>query len=592
MSFHRKRASSCLLVVIIVFFAASHRTAAQDLISSRRLIEDASGKLTIDDVVRRAGTEIGPAFKKGTTDWAYWVRLQVHAPAHGSKVVLFIRPSYLGEVRLFEPDASNPSGWTTRITGNRYPFADRDRHSTSLGFVVNVSAPEITYYFRIKTRSAFSLQVEGMEPEQADRKDHQRDLFEVFFVTCMAMLLIWATQSYLMDRQAVVGWFAFHQAVYTLFGIVATGYLAPLNPARFPQLVDGINAILYMGIGVSCVLFCRELFKPYQPAPLLKRILDLLPWSFPLLLIVFATGHYTLAINVNAALIKLSLLLFVVTAFSLRVDRVPRRRILQIFFLVILVFNLLFWYAARFTQLAGKVNLSAIQALVFDGLVFAALFAWVLHANARQLLREGHESAIQLLLMQKQLEIEHELKKQMEIQAQTDYLTGLCNRRHFIDLAECELTRSIRYGRPLTLLVIDIDHFKKINDAWGHATGDLVLLQVSQLIRESLRCNDVFARTGGEEFGVLLPETAESEALNGAQRVCSCVADAIIRLAEPERIQVSVSIGLAGVHGRGISLDALMDEADQAMYCAKQAGRNCVCISDAGIDSAIPFQRT
>ena len=499
--------------------------------------------------------------------------------------MLFIRPSYLNEVRLFEPDASSPVGWKTRVTGNHFPFAGRDRASTSLGFVVNQSVPESTYYLRIKTRSSFSLQIQALTPEEADRKDHQRDLLEVFFVTSMVMLLIWAIQSYLLDRQKVMAWFALHQATYTLFGIAATGYLAPLATTRFPQLVDWANAILYLAIDLTCILFCRELFRPYGPPALLMRLLNLLRWCFPLLLIALFAGANSLAINGNAVLIKFSLLVFLVTAFSLRVERVPRRYVLQIFFIIIVLFNALFWYAGRFTGLGRNLNLSAIQALVFDGLVFAALFGWVLHANARQVLRDGHESAMQLLLVQKKFEMEKELKKQMEIQARTDYLTGLCNRRRFIELAEMELTRSIRYDRPITLLVMDLDHFKRVNDTWGHAAGDVVLLRISCLIRECLRSSDIFARTGGEEFGALLPETSQQEAFQVAERVRSLVAETLIQMPTSEPLHVNVSIGLAAVNGRSVSLQTLTDEADRAMYRAKQAGRNCICVNDTGSES-------
>lgn len=586
----RKKPLIVILILTIGIIAASRPAAAQDLVFSRSLIEDPSGTLTVGDVLPRAGIEIGPDWKVGSTDWVYWVRLRVHAPAHGSKVVLFIRPSYLNEVRLFEPDASSPSGWKTRVTGNVYPFASRDRARMSLGFVVNVSTPEETCYLRIKTRSALSLQVEGLEPEEADRKDHQRDLLEVFFVTSMGFLLIWAIHTYLLDRQPVVGWFVFHQATYTLFGIAATGYLAPLNPSRFPHLVDWANAILYLAINFTCALFCRELFKAYDPPPLIQRVLDLLPWAFPLLIGVLAAGYDALAININAAIIKLSLLFFLVTAFLLRRERVPPRRVLQTFFFVILLYNLLFWYAARFTELSRNFNLTAIHALVFDGLIFGTLFAWILHANSRQVLREGAESATQLLLVQKKFELEQELKKQMELQAQTDHLTGLCNRRHFFELAESELNRSIRYDRPLVLLVIDIDHFKQINDAWGHAAGDMVLQRVSELIHESLRSSDILARYGGEEFAVLLPETVETEALTVAERICSTVANGVIALPAPERVYVSVSIGLAGVRECTKSLNALIGNADRAMYRAKQAGRNCIRLSNVGPQPAVTSQ--
>ncbi len=556
---------------------------ARDLIISRTLIEDPTGTLTPSEVARLPGTPVSQTLSRGNTNSVLWMRLQVDEPDHGTKVVLFIRPSYLNEVRLYEADPGNPSGWKTRVTGNHYPYRDRDRASVSLGFIVDVTAPTATYYLRLKTRSPMSIDVQAIELEEADRKDHQRDLLEVFFVTSMLFLLLWAIHSYFLDRQQVVAWFALHQAVYTLFGIVATGYLAPFAPSGAPQLVDWLNAILYLGINFTLVVFCRELFKPYDAPALFMRVFKLLLWTFPVLLAALATGHDSFAIFANAILIKLGLVFLVVVAFSLRSEGSPRKRVLQAFFLFILLNNVVFWSAGRFTRIASNINLSAVQILVIDGLVIGGLFAWILHTRARQALLEGQQSAFELLLVQRKFEVEQELKRQMEIQAQTDYLTGVCNRRHLIELAECELTRAIRFRRPLTLLVIDIDNFKKINDSWGHSAGDEVLQQMSRLIRDTLRNNDIFGRTGGEEFAAVLVETDGEEAFKVAHRLCRTVAEASIVPQGADRIQVSVSIGLAELSGRATSFSRLLDEADKAMYCAKQAGRNRVCVHDQGV---------
>jgi diguanylate cyclase (GGDEF)-like protein len=127
--------------------------------------------------------------------------------------------------------------------------------------------------------------------------------------------------------------------------------------------------------------------------------------------------------------------------------------------------------------------------------------------------------------------------------------------------------------------MFDIDHFKSINDTWGHATGDVVLQQVSHLIRDALRTGDIFGRTGGEEFAAVLVRTEGDSAFNVSQRLCGMVADAVIAPEGAERIPVTISIGLAQLKGRNISFDELMNEADQAMYAAKNAGRNRVSVS-------------
>jgi len=179
--------------------------------------------------------------------------------------------------------------------------------------------------------------------------------------------------------------------------------------------------------------------------------------------------------------------LFVVTAFSLRVERTPSRRLLQIFFVSIFMNNVVFWVAGRSGRISSAIGLTALQTLILDGLVIGGLFAMILHTRARQTLKEAQQAALDLLSVNKKLELEQELKKLAEHQAQTDYLTGLANRRHFVELAEREMARAIRFHRSLTLMMIDIDRFKAINDRWGHGIGDIVLQNVSLLIRDALR---------------------------------------------------------------------------------------------------------
>jgi diguanylate cyclase (GGDEF)-like protein len=567
------------LLLMTGLLLAPHASAS-DLILSRAVLEDVSGTLTIADVARREIATTGPALPVGSTNSVYWMHLRIKAPADGSKAVLFIRPNYLNEIRLYVAGPGNPQNWETRVTGNRYAYSQRDRTSMTLGFVVNVTAPEATYYLRIKTRNSLGLSVEALDLEEAEQRDHHRDLIMVFFVTSMLFLVLWAFHSYLLEHQRVVGLFALHQVVYTLYGIAATGYFAPLSPAGFPQLSDEAELVLYLAINFTILLFCRELFKPYEPPRFLMHGLNLLLCISLLLLLALTLGYDTLAVNANSMLIKFSWPYLVAMTFTLRVEHTPKRRILQIFFVSVLLNNELFWFAQSCTGTAFQGILGAIRVLIVDGLIIGGLFALILHMRTRQVLLEGQQSTLELLLMQKKLELEQELKRQIEVQAQTDYLTGMHNRRHFVALAERELLRAIRFQRPCTLLVIDVDHFKAINDTWGHGNGDVVLQQVARLMREALREEDLFGRTGGEEFAAVLVETEGAQALDVATRLCASVSEAIIVPPGSERIPVSVSIGLAQLRGRNIDFNRLQQEADHAMYCAKQAGRNRAFVDD------------
>jgi diguanylate cyclase (GGDEF)-like protein len=158
--------------------------------------------------------------------------------------------------------------------------------------------------------------------------------------------------------------------------------------------------------------------------------------------------------------------------------------------------------------------------------------------------------------------------------ATTDGLTALFNRRHFDELARAEWARFQRYGRPLSLL-LDVDKFKSINDRFGHDAGDLVLKAVAHICQTTKRQIDVAARTGGEEFALLLPETDEAAAEVAAERLRKAIQ--IHTGALPgENLKVTVSIGVAGAALGMPAFEVMLKRADEALYEAKRSGRNRV----------------
>lgn len=167
------------------------------------------------------------------------------------------------------------------------------------------------------------------------------------------------------------------------------------------------------------------------------------------------------------------------------------------------------------------------------------------------------------------------LEDQLEHLASTDSLTEIGNRRYFMTQAEQEISRSRRFKRDLSVMMLDIDHFKPINDRYGHAVGDAVLQGVVRRASESLRLTDQIARLGGEEFAVLLPETDLKSAIKGAKRLREHLADNPI-VVGGKAIHCTVSIGVAELKDEDKTIDDLMRRADEAMYRAKEAGRNRV----------------
>jgi diguanylate cyclase (GGDEF)-like protein len=175
------------------------------------------------------------------------------------------------------------------------------------------------------------------------------------------------------------------------------------------------------------------------------------------------------------------------------------------------------------------------------------------------------------------VELQKELvasSRRYEALSLTDSLTSLRNRRAFDQEFASRFEQARRYARPLSLVIIDLDYFKSINDQFGHSAGDGVLRGISQILDHGTRRSDFVARIGGEEFAVLLPETSLFEALHFAEKIRSTIMTATIRT-EAATHKVTVSIGVANVpHSVVTTPQSLFDAADQALYRAKARGRN------------------
>jgi diguanylate cyclase (GGDEF)-like protein len=169
----------------------------------------------------------------------------------------------------------------------------------------------------------------------------------------------------------------------------------------------------------------------------------------------------------------------------------------------------------------------------------------------------------------------NELSRVLAVQAHTDPLTGALNRRAMEEVALRETSRSIRHGNPLCMIVLDIDHFKRLNDTRGHAAGDCALQALVHQVGSMLRANDILARTGGEEFTILLPDTSASAGILAAERVRRAIED-LETLFEGEPLKFTVSAGVAQLDPTQGSWEHMMRRADTAMYEAKEHGRNAV----------------
>jgi diguanylate cyclase (GGDEF)-like protein len=156
-----------------------------------------------------------------------------------------------------------------------------------------------------------------------------------------------------------------------------------------------------------------------------------------------------------------------------------------------------------------------------------------------------------------------------------DALTGTHNKRYFIEFLDREMARCARYGRPLSLVMFDIDHFKKINDQHGHLTGDHVLKEIAKRLHARIRREELLARYGGEEFAAVLPETGKEGALEFGEQIRQLVAREPFEF-EGDSLPVTISVGVATLDGEPLDAPSFIRVADENLYKAKRGGRNKV----------------
>jgi len=194
-------------------------------------------------------------------------------------------------------------------------------------------------------------------------------------------------------------------------------------------------------------------------------------------------------------------------------------------------------------------------------------------AHAATLEAQVRERTAELEQRNRELE---EQRRAIEALANTDALTGALSRRHFLELAGRERARAAREGGGLAVLLLDIDHFKRVNDTHGHAGGDAVLRAFHATCATQLRAHDLLGRLGGEEFGVVLPATGREVARQVAERLRAAVAAGPVTLPGGAAVAITVSIGLAFTASAAEDIDSLLAAADAALYRAKREGRNRV----------------
>ncbi len=514
-----------------------------------QVLEDREGSLSIGDLDapdvagRFAPVEAQGAPNFGYSASAFWLRLDVAAAAAMTRYLEIGYPS-LDSVDLFVPQGAG--SYQRLSSGDSVPNARRPLPHHDLLFPVELRAGTTRLYLRVASAGGLSVPATLWEP--ASFHWSSQGSYAAYFLY-YGMLLALGLYNLLL-------YFRLRERVYLYYVLFLTSMclgIASLHghAAQFlwPNSPLWTHYALVVGMGLAGLLaafFSRAFLNLRHSMPRMDQA-----FVFWIVWYAAAISLGFVSYRLSEGLIALGSIGFDLTALVAGVVCLRRGHAGARFYLL-----------AWTVLLAGSMTLSAKS--------FGWLPTNVLTSNSLQF-----GSAIEMLLLSFALADRLQALRRLEHEAQTDPLTGLRNRRSFFVQANLELERAIRHGRRLAVAVIDVDHFKAINDTHGHALGDQVLATLARTLASELREIDVLGRLGGEEFGIVMPETDAC----GAWATCERIRAALERcpvLTEGRTIGITVSIGVSEIRDGAHSIEKLLADADSALYEAKGGGRNKV----------------
>lgn len=391
------------LLFLVLSWSLSSAAWGGDFIVSRAVLEDRTGTLSIAEAAQATFLPSDAILSKGYTDSVHWLRIVVRSRADGGELVLRIRPGFLDEIKLYEPEPAVPGGWKTRVTGDRTPYLARERASLVLGFAIKPVKPDSVYYLRLKTTSSSILNVEALEPHQAQIKDMWLGMYQTGYLGFMLSLLVWAINNYVSSRQRVLAWFILHQLTYLFHSFALMGWLAPLLAPDSSGLADKLTSLIIWANVFFAAIFHRILLTPFAPLRLAMRVVDAMILVILGALAIMVSGHARLALHIIALMATLATPMLVVLAFSARQEAAPGRRILRTIYSLLAVSMLIGLLPLLGWVKAIEWNLYTMSV---NGFISACLMFALLHLRTRQLLRDGEQAVLKLALVGQQLEME------------------------------------------------------------------------------------------------------------------------------------------------------------------------------------------
>ncbi|MEQ9546645.1 MAG: diguanylate cyclase [Marinobacter sp.] len=521
------------------------------------------------------------------TDSVYWVHLHLTNSSE-KRGFWYLKLNYplLDDVTFWQDSASTS---TTVITGDQRPFLSRGIDYRYFLLPVTLGSgenQEIT--LRIRSNGALNVPLSLETPDALMAESNHLTLTHGLFYGALLVFAVFNLLLFISSGTAYYFHNAFYMASMGIFLFAMGGFA---NQYFWPDSIGFANTSIPLLIALcalSMTLFGRS-FLEVSPGTLSATTLTTFGWASAALLVITFLLPYNKSILLNT-LLALTVIssLFVIGLFRWRQGYAPA--LWYVLAWSVMLVGTLIYSLAAFGYLTDFLAREFFMLIAIGAQVILLNYAMVqrwrllnqklLHVehNARSELElKVHERTAQLQNTMEELE---KANRKLATMSLNDALTGLYNRRHLDNMLPELCAESRRTGQPLTLALVDADHFKKINDTWGHGFGDVCLQRIADVLsRHVKRPRDIAIRFGGEEFALLLPGTSRE----GAYRVCQHILDDMrhtpIRTDDGTDVILTLSAGIA-ILDPGDHEQALFQRADDALYKAKASGRNQVAVID------------
>lgn len=559
---------------------------------------DEQNQFSIDNISAMELHESPSQFSFGYREAAAWFKIELSNQSQTDTYVLYFTEPLWEEFDLYEP---SEKGWKIHHAGLLTPLEERQIDDVNPAFFISLpQGTSKTFYIRGKSVSSQIGEFQIFSEKEFFRPT--RFTITHLYLVYIAFLIIVAFFNiylFMAQREAIYAyyigyvfalgiWMAVLSGSYLILGfspwnegLHASGSLVVvlliLFSGAFLELKDRIpimhNVFNAFALIIALLGVTITLQVPYTPL-----VLNLVTSIFFTLLLfisikVWRQGHLKMRYYLIAMMVYMPAMAMMTLDFNHIIDNTDLTRYAFAFgsFIEVLFFNSLM--VSRYHELyLDKIRIQ--NELIYG----KEQYQKELEDEIRSRTNDLQTTNERLLSQTQELE---EIKEKLTQQATTDALSSLYNRRYFTDVSKRSFDGAVRYKKELSIMMLDLDDFKEINDTYGHATGDKVIVKSAKIIKESIRSSDIAARYGGEEFIILIPQINAEETLSLANRILKDIEKATVETDSGERVNFTVSIGVAHLQAqKDDNIEEIIHRADKALYMAKANNKNQVVEKD------------